>query len=173
VLQRMKRSYSLDQYQRTVNLIKETIPEVAITTDIMVAFPGESNEEFEQSYSFCQQAGFANIHVFPFSARPETAAAKMPRQVKHKVKEERNQRMLALAQSCRRSFCEQFLEQAMPVLWEKGTSPESNVYSGLTSNYIRVFTGSEKSLSNEITPLKLVGFHNQGMWGEVVDANSS
>jgi threonylcarbamoyladenosine tRNA methylthiotransferase MtaB len=173
VLRRMKRSYSLDQYQRTVNLIKETIPEVAITTDIMVAFPGESNEEFEQSYSFCQQAGFANIHVFPFSARPETAAAKMPRQVKHKVKEERNQRMLALAQSCRRSFCEQFLEQAMPVLWEKGTSPESNVYSGLTSNYIRVFTGSEKSLSNEITPLKLVGFHNQGMWGEVVDANSS
>ena len=173
VLQRMKRSYSLDHYQRTVNLIKETIPGVAITTDIMVAFPGESDEEFEQSYSFCQRAGFSNIHVFPFSPRPETAAAKMPVQIEHKVKEERNQRMLALAQSCRRSFCEQFSEQTMPVLWEKETSPGSSIYSGLTSNYIRVFTSSEKSLNNEITPVKLVGFHNQGMWGEIVDENSS
>jgi threonylcarbamoyladenosine tRNA methylthiotransferase MtaB len=173
VLRRMKRSYTRDQYQRTINLIKDTIPEVAITTDIMVAFPGESDEEFEQSYSFCQQAGFANIHVFPFSPRPETAAARMPRQVKDKVKEARNQRMLRLSQSCRRSFCEQFLGQTMPVLWEKETSPGSSIYSGLTSNYIRVFASSEKSLSNEITPLKLLGFHNQGMWGEIVDENSS
>jgi len=171
VLQRMKRSYSLDQYQRTVNLIKEMIPDVAITTDIMVGFPSESDEEFEQSYSFCQQAGFANIHVFPFSPRPETAAAKMPEQVKDKVKQERNQRMLELSRSSRRSFCEQFLGQTMPVLWEKETSPGSGIYSGLTGNYIRVLAHSEKSLSNEITPVKLVEFHNQGMWGEVIDEN--
>jgi threonylcarbamoyladenosine tRNA methylthiotransferase MtaB len=173
VLRRMKRSYTLDQYQRTINLIKETIPEMAITTDIMVAFPGESAEEFEQSYSFCQQAGFANIHVFPFSPRPETAAARMPGQIKDKIKEERNQRMLELSQGCRRSFYEQFLGQTMPVLWEKETSPGSGICSGLTSNYIRVFTQSGKPLSNEITPLKLLGFHNQGMWGEIVDENSS
>jgi threonylcarbamoyladenosine tRNA methylthiotransferase MtaB len=171
VLQRMKRSYSLDQYQRTVNLIKEKIPEVAITTDIMVGFPGESDEEFEQSYSFCQQAGFANIHVFPFSPRLETAAARMPKQIKDKVKQERNQRMLELSRSSRRRFCEQFLGQTMAVLWEKETSPGSGIYSGLTSNYIRVFAHSEKSLSNEITPVKLVEFHNQGIWGEIVDEN--
>jgi threonylcarbamoyladenosine tRNA methylthiotransferase MtaB len=172
VLQRMRRSYSLDQYQRTVNLIKE-VPEAAITTDIMVGFPGESDEEFEQSYSFCQQAGFANIHVFPFSPRPETAAAGMPEQIKDKVKAERNQRMLGLAQSCWRSFCEQFLGQTMPVLWEKETSPGSGIYSGLTGNYIRVFAHSEKSLSNEMKPVKLVEFHNQGIWGEMVDENPS
>jgi len=171
VLQRMRRSYSLDQYQRTVNLIKEMIPEVAITTDIMVGFPGESDEEFEQSYSFCQQAGFANIHVFPFSPRPETAAARMPEQIKDKVKAERNQRMLELSRTSRRSFCEQFLGQTMPVLWEKETSPGSGTYSGLTSNYIRVFAGSEKSLGNKITPVKLVEFHNQGIWGEMMDEN--
>jgi len=171
VLQRMKRSYSLDQYQRTVNLIKEMIPDVAITTDIMVGFPGESAEEFEQSYSFCQQAGFANIHVFPFSPRPETAAAKMPEQIKDKVKAGRNQRMLELSRSCRHRFCEQFLGQTMPVLWEKETGPGSGIYSGLTGNYIRVLAHSEKSLSNEITPVKLVEFHNQGMWGEVIDEN--
>jgi threonylcarbamoyladenosine tRNA methylthiotransferase MtaB len=173
VLQRMKRSYSLDQYKRTVNLIKQIIPEVAITTDIMVGFPGESDEEFEQSYSFCQQAGFANIHVFPFSLRPETAAAGMPEQIKDKVKGERNQRMLELSRSSRRSFCEQFLGQTMPVLWEKETGPRSGIYSGLTSNYIRVFTHSEKSLNNEITPVKLVEFHNQEMWGELVNENPS
>jgi len=173
VLQRMRRSYPLDQYQRTINLIKEKIPKVAITTDILVGFPGESAEEFEQSYSFCQQAGFANIHVFPFSPRPETAAAMMPEQIKDKVKQERNQRMLALSRSCRRRFCEQFLGQIMPVLWEKETSPGSGIYSGLTGNYIRVFAYSEKSLSNEITPVKLVEFHNRGIRGEVMDENSS
>ena len=171
VLQRMRRSYSPGQYQKTMNLIQETIPEAAITTDIMVGFPGESDEEFEQSYSFCLQAGFANIHVFPFSPRPETAAARMPEQTKDKVKTERNQRMLGLSQSSRRRFCKQFLGQTMPVLWEKETSPGSGIYSGLTSNYIRMFAHSEKPLSNEITPVKLIEFHNQGIWGDVMDEN--
>jgi threonylcarbamoyladenosine tRNA methylthiotransferase MtaB len=171
VLQRMRRSYSLDQYQRTVNLIKEKIPDAAITTDIMVAFPGESNEEFEQSYSFCQQAAFATIHVFPYSPRPETAAAEMPEQIKDKVKAERNQRMLELSRSSHRSFCERFLGQSMPVLWEKETSPGGGIYSGLTDNYIRVFAHSKKPLSNEITPVKPIEFHNQGMWGELADEN--
>jgi threonylcarbamoyladenosine tRNA methylthiotransferase MtaB len=171
MLQRMRRSYSLDQYQRTVNLIKQTIPEVAITTDIMVGFPGESDEEFEQSYSFCQQAGISNIHVFPFSPRPETAAAGMPKQIKDKVKQERNQRMLELSRISRRSFYEQLLGQTMPVLWEKETSRGSGIYSGLTDNYIRVFAHSEKPLDNEITSVKLIGFHNQGIWGELVNEN--
>jgi threonylcarbamoyladenosine tRNA methylthiotransferase MtaB len=171
VLQRMRRSYSLDQYQRTIDLIKE-VPEVAITTDIIVGFPGETDEEFEQSYSFCQQAGFANIHVFPFSPRPETTAARMAEQIKDQVKAERNQRMLELSRNSRRRFCEQFLGQTMPVLWEKETSPGSGIYSGLTGNYIRAYARSEKSLSNEITPVKLVKLHSQGIWAEVMDENS-
>jgi threonylcarbamoyladenosine tRNA methylthiotransferase MtaB len=171
VLQRMKRSYSLDQYQRALNLIKETIPEVAITTDIMVGFPGESDAEFEQSHSFCQQAGFANIHVFPFSPRPDTPAAGMHGQIKDNIKEARNRRMLELSQNCRRCFCEQFLGQTMRVLWEKETNSGSGIYSGLTGNYIRVFAHSEKPLSNKITPVKLVAFHNQGTWGETVNEN--
>jgi threonylcarbamoyladenosine tRNA methylthiotransferase MtaB len=167
----MKRGYSLEQYRKTTDLIKDTIPGVAITTDIMVGFPAESDEEFEESYSFCQQAGFANIHVFSYSPRPETAAAKMPGHVKDKVRQERNQRMLELSRSSRRRFCEQFLGQTMPVLWEKETSPNSGMYSGLTSNYIRVYAHSGKPLTNEITPAKLLKVHNQGMWGEIVNEN--
>lgn len=169
VLQRMRRSYSLDEYCRTVKLIGDKIPDAAITTDIMVGFPGETDGEFEQSYSFCQQAGFANIHVFPFSPRPETAAARMPSQIKDKVKQERNQRMLELSRSCRRRFCEQFPGQIMPVLWEQETKPGSGIYSGLTGNYIRVFAHSAKSLSNEITFAKLLEFRSQGIWGEIAD----
>jgi threonylcarbamoyladenosine tRNA methylthiotransferase MtaB len=172
VLQRMRRSYSLGQYQRTVNLIRETIPEAAITTDIMVGFPWESDEEFEQSYSFCLQAGFANIHVFPFSPRPGTLAARMPEQIKDEVKQERNQRMLQLSRTSRGRFCGRFLGQITPVLWEKETCPGSGTYSGLTGNYIRVFAHSEKSLSNEIMPVGLVELHNQGIWGEIVNENS-
>jgi len=171
VLQRMRRSYSPSQYQRTINLIKETIPEVAITTDIMVGFPGESDAEFEQSYSFCRQAGFANIHVFPFSPRSETTAARMSEQTKDEVKQQRNQRMLELCRSCRRRFCEQVLGQTMPVLWEQESEPGSGIYSGLTGNYIRVFAHSKESLSNEITPARLVELHNQGVRGESVNEN--
>jgi len=165
VLHRMKRSYSLNQYQRAVNLIKDTIPDAAITTDIIVGFPGESDEEFEQSCSFCRQAGFANIHVFPYSPRPGTAAVGMPEQIKDKVKQERNRRALELSRSSQRKFCEQFLGQTMPVLWEKETGLESGIYSGLTGNYIRAFVRSEKSLNNEIIPVRLAGLCNQGMWG--------
>ena len=171
VLQRMRRGYSPDDYHRTINHIKDAITDVAITTDIIVGFPGESDDEFRQSYSFCRQAGFANIHVFPFSSRPGTAAVGMPHQVKDKVKQERMQCMLELAKNSRRSFCEQFTGRIMDVLWEKETKPGSGTYSGLTDNYIRVFVRSEKPLMNEVTPVKLVKFTNQGMWGELVNKN--
>ncbi|MFP3898469.1 MAG: tRNA (N(6)-L-threonylcarbamoyladenosine(37)-C(2))-methylthiotransferase MtaB [Dehalococcoidia bacterium] len=171
LLRRMMRSYSLEQYERALDLIRSMIPAVAITTDIMTGFPGESDQEFEQSYSFCRQADFANIHVFPFSPRPGTTAATMSHQVEDSLKEERTQRMLELSRSSRRSFCERFLGGTMPVLWEKETPPRSGTYSGLTSNYIRVFAHSERPLSNEIRQARLVKLHAQGLWGEVLDEN--
>ena len=79
--------------------------------------------------------------------------------------------MLELAQKYRHGFCEQFLGQIMPVLWEKETSLDSGIYSGLTDNYIRVFTQSYKSLTNKIVLVKLMRFHNQGMWGELASEN--
>jgi len=171
-LKRMRRHYSLDDYRKMTELIRQKIPTVAITTDIIAGFPGESDEEFEQSYNFCQQAGFANIHVFPFSARPGTEAARMPDQMNTKVKRERTRRMLDLSQSCRHSFQQQFLGQTVAVLWEKEMNPQSGIYSGLTDNYIRVFTHSEKPLTNEIAKVRLSGFHNQGMWGDLIENSS-
>ena len=172
VLQRMKRQYSLDDYLVAVHLIRETVPEAAITTDIMVGFPGETDAEFTESYRFCQQAGFARIHVFPFSPRPGTLAARMPGQVKEQVKKERTHRMLEISRSSRRSFCRQFLGQTMQVLWERELNSGNGIYSGLTDNYIRVLAKSENPLANKIVPVKLASLHDDNsIWGELTGEN--
>ena len=167
VLNRMGRGYSPDDYHRALDLIRDRMPEAAITTDIIVGFPGETDQESEECYSFCCRSEFANIHVFPFSPRPGTAAADMLEQIVDRVKQERNRRMLELSQSARRRFCERFLERTMQVLWEKEARPGSGIYSGLTGNYIRVFARSERPLSNKITPATLLEVGARGVRADV------
>jgi len=152
VLKRMKRRYTASDYQRAIALIKENVPGVAITTDVIVGFPGETEAEFQNSYDFCQQTGFARIHVFSYSPRPGTEAALMPHQVGDKVKRQRSQKMLALARASVRKFRRQFVGKTMLVLWEKQTC---GVWSGLTDNYIRVYTKSDKDLTNQLLPVRL------------------
>jgi threonylcarbamoyladenosine tRNA methylthiotransferase MtaB len=167
VLRRLRRHYSVDDYRQAVSLIRKTVPDVAVTTDIMVGFPGESIEEFEESHRFCKEIDFANIHVFSYSSRPGTLAARMPEQVSDKLKNERSQRMLQLAKDSARRFCKRFLGQDMTVLWEKEVAPGSGIYSGLIDNYIRVFTESSETLANQFRSVYLVRLHNHGIWGDV------
>ncbi len=168
VLERMGRGYSPDDYRRALDFIRDRMPDASITTDIIVGFPGESDEEFEESYSFCRQSGFANIHVFPFSARPGTAAAIMAGQIDAKVRQERNRQMLEMSVEAQRLHCERFLGWTMKVLWERETEPGSHIYSGLTGNYLRVLARSERPLSNEITPATLTETCAEGMRAEVM-----
>jgi len=158
VLRRMRRRYSVADYERMVAMAREAIPEVAITTDIMVGFPGETDEEFEESYRFCQRIGFANLHVFPYSERPGTLAALMPEKVEGRVKRERSERMLGLARVSAHRFHERFLGRTMMVLWEKEV--EYGVWVGLTDNYIRVFTKSSEPLKNRLVEAELLDRHN-------------
>jgi len=167
VLRRMRRHYSVGDYTRAVSLIRKTVPDVAITTDIMVGFPGESIEEFEESYRFCQEIDFADIHVFSYSSRPGTLASRMPEQVGDKLKNERSQRMLQLAKESASQFCQRFLGRELVVLWENEVAPGSRVYSGLSDNYIRLFTESSETLTNQFRSVHVVRMHNQGLWGEV------
>jgi len=163
VLGRMKRRYATTDYQRAVSLIREVVPEAAITTDVIAGFPGETEAEFQESYNFCQQMEFARIHVFPYSPRRGTEAAQMPRQVEAKVKKQRSQRMLALARKSAQNFNRKFLSKTMPVLWEKQTG---GIWSGLTDNYIKVYTKSSKDLTNQLLPVKLVKIRGDRVWGE-------
>jgi threonylcarbamoyladenosine tRNA methylthiotransferase MtaB len=129
VLKRMKRRYTTADYQQVVSLIRKVVPEAAITTDIIVGFPGETEAEFQESYELCRRMEFARIHVFPYSPRRGTEAAQMPHQVENKVKKQRSQKMLALARESAQNFSRQFLGKPMPVLWEKQTG---GIWSGLT-----------------------------------------
>ena len=165
VLHRMRRRYSLAEYRRAVESIRARVPDAAITTDIIVGFPGESEEEFEESRRFCQEIGFAGIHVFPYSPRAGTPAARLPDQVEPQVKRERKQRMLELAERSAHLFRKRFLGQTTEVLWER--EAEAETWSGLTDNYIRVFTRSKEPLTNRVLPAKLSAMHDRGLWGEV------
>lgn len=162
VLRRMRRQYSAIDYEKAIARVREAMPHVAVTTDIMVGFPGETDEEFEESYRFCQMMGFANVHVFSYSERPGTLAAEMPLKVAEKVKSVRSKRMLELAKESASRYREQFLGRNFMVLWERDV--ERGVWVGLTENYIRVFARSEEPLRNRFTPAKLVGWHNNDLW---------
>lgn len=163
LLQRMGRRYLTADYERAVTLAREAVPELSITTDVMVGFPGESEAEFEESYRFCERIGFAAMHVFPYSPRPGTVAARMPDKVKPEIKKERSRRMLKLAQGMAQRFRERFLGQTMMVLWERRNGEHQE---GFTDNYIRVFSSSSEPLSNQLLPVKLVASHGNGLWGE-------
>lgn len=167
VLRRMRRRYSLDDYSRAVANIRNMVPDASITADIMVGFPGESKEEFEESYCFCKEMDFADVHVFIYSPRPGTLAAHMTGQVTDKQKKERSQKMLQLADEGARRFRERYLNRELTVLWENEVEPGSGLYSGLSDNYIRLFTRSSEPLTNRFCSVISVRLHGDGLWVEV------
>ncbi|MGD0795738.1 MAG: radical SAM protein, partial [Dehalococcoidales bacterium] len=164
VLKRMKRRYTVSDYKRAVKLIRESVPDVAITTDVIVGFPGETDAEFRETCEFCRQARFARIHVFPYSPRPGTLAATMPGQVPEKVKKERSRQMLALAKERARDFQRLYFGKTLEVLWEQKTN---GVWSGLTGNYIKVHARSSDDLTNRLLPVQIVKIYRDGVWGEI------
>jgi threonylcarbamoyladenosine tRNA methylthiotransferase MtaB len=165
VLKRMKRRYTAADYRQTVALIRANVPDTAVTTDVIVGFPGETDAEFKETLDFCREMKFARIHVFPFSPRPGTEASTMPQQISAAVKKERTQEMLTLAKNSARDFQQRFMGKTMEVLWEKESG---GVWSGLTGNYIKVYIKNMKDLTNRILPVKLVKLYKDGVWGEVL-----
>ena len=165
VLKRMRRRYSISDYRQSVSLIRALVPEAAITTDIIVGFPGETSAEFQESYKLCQKLEFARIHIFPYSPREGTQANQMPDQVEDRVKKQRSQRLLTLARESAQSFSRRFLGRTMPVLWEKRSG--DGFWAGHTDNYIKVYTKSDKDLTSKLLPVELVElFNRDGVWGQ-------
>jgi threonylcarbamoyladenosine tRNA methylthiotransferase MtaB len=165
VLRRMKRRYTAGDFRRAVSLIRKELPEAAVTTDVIVGFPGETDAEFGETLDFCREIRFARIHVFPFSPRPGTAAASMPDRVPAKVIAERRRLMLALAAGSLREFQRRFCGRTMDVLFEQRSG---GAWSGLTGNYIRVYAESADDLTNRILPVRLGGEYRDGLKGDIV-----
>ncbi len=168
VLKRMHRRYTPEQYRDAVGRIRGVLPDAAVTTDIMVGFPGESNAEFEESITFCQQMDFAALHIFPYSSRPGTAAAAMPGQAGEPLKKERSRIMLELARQSVQRFARRFTGQRADVLWENEEEAGSGLYSGLSLNYLRVYTHSVADLTNSITPVLLTCVKKGRLQGEQI-----
>ncbi len=164
MLKKMKRQYSSGDFQKAVSSIRALLSDAAITTDVIVGFPGESQVEFEQSCEFCRRMAFARIHVFPYSRRPGTAAAEMAGQVSVGDKKMRSQQMLALAEESAATFRRRFIGKKMQVLWEQ---KKGDIWNGLTENYIRVYARSREDLRNKITEVILEKLYKDGAWGRL------
>lgn len=166
VLRRMRRPYTAEQFASAVELARSKIPNVAITTDVIVGFPGEADVEFQESIEFVERMNFARVHMFPYSPREGTIAAKLPLQVAELVKDARAKSMQRVADASARRFANQNLERTFDVLYEEQTDA-SGIWSGYTDNYIRVTTRSDENLSNRILPTRLVETVEDGVRGEL------
>ncbi|MCS7178983.1 MAG: tRNA (N(6)-L-threonylcarbamoyladenosine(37)-C(2))-methylthiotransferase MtaB [Anaerolineae bacterium] len=165
-LQRMGRRMTAAAYAHLVERIRAAVPEMAITTDIIVGFPGEDETEFAESLAFVERMAFARLHVFPFSPRPGTPAAWMEGRVPEPVVRERAARMRELGEHLAARYRRQFLGREMDVLWERRR--RDGRWHGLTDNYLQVVTSCPADLHNRITRTRLVQEDDGLLVGEVI-----
>lgn len=167
-LKRMNRKYTPEEYRNIVSLIREKIPDVTFTTDVMVGFPGETEEEFEKSYAFCREIGFLWMHVFKYSPRKGTPAYKFQDQIDSKTKEARSKRMIELAKQMRHKAFESFIGRKTDVLLEKPVEGSSGDMEGLTPNYIPVKVKIRSQKTGEIINIRLVSCEGEYMRGDLL-----
>lgn len=165
-LKRMNRKYNTAAYAEAVSILREYFPDVALTTDIIAGFPGETDEDFEESIKFAEKIGFSKIHAFPYSPKKGTPAAAMQDQIQNSVKNVRTGRLIALSDAMGDKFIEGFIGKVMPVLYEQEIS--ENLYEGYTENYIRVTAKSETNIKNKILDTKILSAEKERAHGEIL-----
>jgi tRNA A37 methylthiotransferase MiaB len=165
----MARKGSTATYLKLIDWARKAIPDVSISTDFIVGFPGESDTEFEQSIDLVRRVGFSDGHVFSFSARPGTTAARMMDQVPSSTIKERSQTMQKVVRASKQAYMKNFLQREVTVLWE--ASPELNgdawLLSGLTRHHIRVKALSKEQLWNEFSRVRITEKDDHFLRGEI------
>lgn len=151
-LARMRRPYSGEQFAELAMAIREAVPGVALTTDLIVGFPGETDDEAQDSLSFAERIGFARIHAFPYSVREGTEAASLPEQIPHAVRRERMEAALRVARRSERRFLQQQMGTETQVLFERA---HNGGRVGTSDNYLRVFTASPGDLGRRLETMRL------------------
>ncbi|MBP3888774.1 MAG: tRNA (N(6)-L-threonylcarbamoyladenosine(37)-C(2))-methylthiotransferase MtaB [Cellulosilyticum sp.] len=152
VLKRMNRKYTTEEYAKSVEALRELWPDVALTTDVIVGFPGETDKEFEETLEFVKRVKLSQIHIFPFSPREGTPAAKMKDQIKPEVKSKREAALVKEERMLRENFIQQFIGTQMEVLFEKH---EAGYVAGYTGNYLRVQVAGDETLENTIRQVQI------------------
>ncbi|MGI5997210.1 MAG: tRNA (N(6)-L-threonylcarbamoyladenosine(37)-C(2))-methylthiotransferase MtaB [Lutispora sp.] len=154
-LKRMNRKYTTQEYRDVVNKLRDIYPDVGITTDIIVGFPGETDEEFQKTLEFVEEMAFSSMHIFKFSPRKGTPAAKFKGQVNPKVKDERSKIISKIAEKNHVKFMNYLKGKSLQVLYEQKVDEKSNFYEGLTDNYIRVMAEAAYDIKGKIINTKL------------------
>ncbi|MBQ3181203.1 MAG: tRNA (N(6)-L-threonylcarbamoyladenosine(37)-C(2))-methylthiotransferase MtaB [Clostridia bacterium] len=154
-LKRMNRKYKTSDYRNSVQRIRKFFPDAAITTDIMVGFPGETDEEFEKTLQFVKEISFAEAHIFKYSVRKGTVAEKMENQILPDVKEDRSKRLAQVTKKTEEDFLSSHIGKTVDVLFEREHKGILGLYEGKTDNYITVVAKSEKDVSGKICKVKI------------------
>ncbi|HJB80071.1 tRNA (N(6)-L-threonylcarbamoyladenosine(37)-C(2))-methylthiotransferase MtaB [uncultured Flavonifractor sp.] len=163
VLKRMNRKYDTARYYESVRLLREYFDRPGITTDLIVGFPGETEEEFVQTLDFVKKCAFSAMHIFPYSRRTGTPAAAMAGQCSNAVKEDRAHRAGEVARGLHQTWLESWVGQTLPVLFEE---EKDGLWRGHAPNYTEVFAPGQ-GLHNGIRNVKITGLHGEGLLGEV------
>ena len=166
VLNRMNRKYTSSVYKDKVDIIRRYMPNAGITTDIIVGFPGESEEEFNETCDFVREIGFSRIHVFKYSPRKGTPAASLENQIDGNIKNMRSEILIDLGERVAEDFRKRFIEKNLEVLFEEENKKISNAYEGYTTNYLRVRTLSDKSMIGNIKNISINGTINDILIGK-------
>lgn len=165
-LKRMKRRYTTEEYKAIVDRLKAAIPNVSITTDVIVGFPGETNEEFDKTYEFLKDIELTHMHVFKYSPRKGTPAATMENQVDPSTKHDRSEKLLQLNEENFNKFGQKMLDKEFNVLFEQKVG--DNKYEGLTENYVKVIVESDNDISEQILKVKIKDVKNEFLEGILV-----
>lgn len=159
ILKAMRRRYTAEDYLKSIEQIKSIIPNASITSDVIVGFPNESEDDFDNTVELCNAVGFSDLHVFKFSSRPGTSAAHFPDNVPYSTKSKRSKELMLIAEFGFLKYRESNIGKQENVLWEESSNKKSmsslSTYTGLTGNYIRVKSESEKEITGLIEPVTL------------------
>ncbi|GAA0341062.1 tRNA (N(6)-L-threonylcarbamoyladenosine(37)-C(2))-methylthiotransferase MtaB [Bacillus carboniphilus] len=157
VLKRMRRKYTMEFFAERLERLKEVLPGLAITSDVIVGFPGETEEEFMETYNFVKEHRFSELHVFPYSKRSGTPAARMEDQVDEEVKNERVHRLIALSEQLSKEYASAFENEVLEVIPEDKfkENPESGLYEGFTDNYLKVVFPATEEMVGKLVKVKI------------------
>ena len=164
----MHRHYTTDDFRKAVKNLRSAFPDVAITTDLIIGFPGETEADFEASKAFCEEIGFSQMHIFPYSVREGTAAAKLPDRVSDADKDRRCHIMLKSAAEMKKDFYRCYIDRELPVLFEQ---KKGDMWIGMTENYMEVRMPSEENLKGKTANVTVEGYDDEGEYLTIRIAN--